>query len=153
MRLTMDLPQVSKARRIAMLAVAASALLSGAVTTAAAAALSFDVSPQDGAAAANATKDRVYKVGGDVNPPKPVHSVPAVYPDSERGKGMRSVTVLCKLVVTAQGLPEDVQAVQSPGKDFDDSAMEAIRQYRFTPAMREGKPVAVSLKIETNMRY
>ena len=31
--------------------------------------------------------------------------------------------------------------------------LEAIRQYRFTPAMRQGKPVAVSLKIETNMRY
>jgi TonB family protein len=127
----MDLTQVSKMRKAVMVALTASTLLGGAVTVAA---LSFDMPLQDGAAAANATKEKVYKIGGDVTPPKLVHSVSAVYPDSERGKGKRSVTVLCKLVVTAQGLPEDVQVVQSPGKDFDDSAMEAIRQYRFTAA-------------------
>jgi outer membrane biosynthesis protein TonB len=38
------------------------------------------------------------------------------------------------------------------GRDFDNSAMDAIRQYRFTPAMRKGSPVAVSISIETNMR-
>jgi TonB family protein len=144
------LTQVSKMRRAVMVALAASILLGGAVTVAA---LSFDVSPQDGAAADKATTEKVYKVGGDVTPPKLVHSVSVIFPDSERGRDKRSVTVLCKLVVTAQGLPEDIQVVQSPGKAFDDSAMEAIRQYRFTPAMRQGKPVAVSLKIETNMRY
>ena len=146
----MRLPTVSRAQRIAMVMLTACALLAGAATVAA---RSFDVSPQDGAAAANATKEKVFKVGGDVTPPKLVHSVSAVFPDSERGKGQRSVTVVCQLVVTAQGLPEDVQVVQSPGKDFDDSAMEAIRQYRFSPAMRKGRPVAVSVKIETNMRY
>ena len=150
MRLTMNLTTLSKMLKAAMVALTASALLGGAVTVAA---LSFDVSPQDGAPAANATKEKVYKVGGDVTPPKLVHSVSAVFPDSERGKDKRSVTVVCKLVVTAQGLPEDIQVVQSPGKAFDDSAMEAIRQYRFTPAMRQGKPVAVSIKLETNMRY
>jgi TonB family protein len=149
LRLTMNLTTLSKMLKAVMVALAA-AFLGGAVTVAA---LSFDVSPQDGAAAANATKEKVYKVGGDVTPPKLVHSVSAVFPDSERGKDKRSVTVVCKLVVTAQGLPEDVQVVQSPGKDFDDSAMAAIRQYRFTPATRRGKPVAVSIRLETNMRY
>jgi outer membrane biosynthesis protein TonB len=33
---------------------------------------------------------------------------------------------------------------------LDDKAIEAVRQYRFKPAMYEGRPVAVQLVIEVD---
>jgi TonB family protein len=144
MRLTMDLPKVSRAQRIAMVALTACALLGAAATAAV-------LMPEDSAAAADAMQDKVYKIGGDVSAPILTYSVDAFYPESERSKGKSHVIIVCSLVVSAKGTPEDIRVVRSGGKAFDESAMEAIRKYRFSPAMRRGKPVAVSVSIETNM--
>jgi protein TonB len=35
---------------------------------------------------------------------------------------------------------------------LDKKAIEAVQQYRFTPAMRDGKPVDVQVNIEVNFR-
>jgi protein TonB len=34
------------------------------------------------------------------------------------------------------------------GKGLDEKAVDAVRQYRFNPAMEAGKPVAVELNVE-----
>ena len=143
MRLTTVLPKVSRVQRIGMAMVTACVLAGGA---AAAAALPFDVTPQS-----TASHEKVYKIGGDVTPPVLIHSADAEYPKSERAKGKAHVIIVCGLVVNAKGMPEGIHVLRSGGKNFDKSAMDAIRQYRFSPAMRKGQPVAVSITIETNM--
>jgi TonB family protein len=152
MRLTMDVPKVTRARRIAMAAVAACALLGGAVT---ATALSFDVTPQDGAAANAPVQEKVYKIGGDVSAPALTYSVDAKFPDAERNakKGLQGVAVV-ELIVDSKGRPRDIRVKQSLRPDFDKCAIDAVRQYKFGPAMRQGKPVAVAITIEVNFhRY
>jgi TonB family protein len=152
MRLTMDVPKVTRARRIAMAAVAACALLGGAVT---AAALSFDVTPQDGAAADAPVHEKVYKIGGDVSAPSLTYSVDAKFPDAEKNakKGLQGVAVV-ELIVDSKGRPRDIRVKQSLRPDFDKCAIDAVRQYKFGPAMRQGKPVAVAITIEVNFhRY
>jgi TonB family protein len=149
MRLTMEVPKVTKARRIAMAIVATCALLGGAAT---AAALSFDVTPQDGAAAP--LHEKVYKIGGDVSAPVLTHAVDAEFPDARRKagkKGLEGVTVV-GLIVDSKGMPLDIQVKRSLAPDFDKSAIDAVRQYKFEPAMRKGKPVAVEITIEVNFR-
>ncbi len=99
MRLTMDVPKVSRTQRIAMALVATCALLGGAMT---AAALSFDVTPQDGAAGAG--QEKVYKVGDGVTPPVLVHAVDAEF--TKKGEGCQVSGRLCGLaVVDAHGMP------------------------------------------------
>ena len=152
MRLTMDVPKVTKARRIAMAAVAACALLGGAAT---AAALSFDVTPQDGAAANAPVHEKVYKIGGDVSVPSLTYSVDAKFPDAEKNakNGMQGVAVV-ELIVDSKGRPRDIRVKRSLRPDFDKCAIDAVRQYKFDPAMRQGKPVAVEVTIEVNFhRY
>ena len=152
MRLTMDLPTVSRTRKIAMAAVAACALLVGAGT---AMALSFDVTPQDGAAATAPLDEKVYKVGGDVSAPVLTHSVDAEFPDAEKHakQGLQGVAVV-ELIVDSKGRPRDIRMKRSLRPDFDKCAINAVRQYKFDPAMRKGKPVAVALTIEVNFsRY
>jgi TonB family protein len=152
MRLTMDVPKVTRARRIAMAAVATCALLGGAAT---AAALSFDVTPQDGAAANAPVHEKVYKIGGDVSAPSLTYSVDAKFPDAERNakNGMQGVAVV-ELIVDSKGRARDIRVKRSLRPDFDKCAIDAVRQYKFGPAMRQGKPVAVAITIEVNFhRY
>ena len=52
-----------------------------------------------------------------------------------------------------QGKPQRVQVVRHLGMGLDKKAVEAVRQYRFTPAMLHGDhPVAVTVNIEVNFR-
>lgn len=64
------------------------------------------------------------------------------YPESARRRGIEG-TVLLKMRITAQGRVEDVQVARSAGHpDLDESAIEAVRRWRFEPARRNGAPVA-----------
>ncbi|HZD76533.1 MAG TPA: M56 family metallopeptidase [Acidobacteriaceae bacterium] len=148
MRLTMDLPAVSRTRKIAMAAVTACALLGGAMT---ATALSFAVTPQDGATATSATKEKIYKVGNGVSAPVLTHSVDAEYSKKAKDAKHQGVSVV-SLVVDAHGMPQRVHTIRKLGMGLDEKAIEAVRQYRFKPAMHEGEPVAVALSIEVNFR-
>jgi protein TonB len=133
-------------------------LLSG--TLNAAAALPLDMNLQNGTAPQNATngsgenthpkkeKEKIYPIGGDVTPPKPL-STPTVDSGSYHGKVKRQGFVALRMVVNTDGVPEDIHVVRSGGKDLDAKAIDAMQQYRFSPAMRKGKPVAVQITIES----
>jgi TonB family protein len=151
LRLTTDLPAVSKTRKIAMAAVAAGALMVGAGT---AMALSFDVTPKDGATAGTAP-EKVYQIGNGVTPPVLTHTVDVEFPKNAgketRKAGWRGISMI-SLIVNSKGMPENLNVERSLSADFDEQAMDAVRQYRFKPAMKEGDPVAVSIKIEVNFQ-
>jgi TonB family protein len=146
MRLTMDLPKVTRTQRIAMAVVATCALLGGAVT---AAALSFDVAPQDVATTTAASHEKVYKVGGDVTPPVLTHSVDAEFTKKAKDAKYQGVSVVA-LVVDSHGMPRHVHTVRKLGMGLDEKAIEAVRQYKFKPSTLHGKPVAVQITIEVN---
>ena len=103
------------------------------------------IAPQDAAE----TSKAVYKVGKDVSAPKLISSKEPEFPESEKGrKGKFEGTCLLGFVVDESGMPQDVHVVRSLRQDFDEKAIEAVRQYRFQPATKAGAPVAVSLKVE-----
>jgi TonB family protein len=145
MRLTMDVPKVSRARRIAMTAVAASVLLGGAAT---AMALSIDVTPQDAATAAPA-QEKVYKVGNGVTPPVLTYSVDAEFTQKAKHAKHQGVSVV-QCIVDSHGMPQHVHTVRKLGWGLDEKAIDAVRQYRFKPGTLDGKPVAVAITIEVN---
>src|ERR1700729_4223080 len=91
----------------------------------------------------------VYKVGGDVSAPLVIHSVEPEYKDAARN-GKVSGNVLVSLLVDAHGNPSHVHVVQGLHMGLDERALEAVRQYKFKPGMRDGKPVRVELTIVVN---
>ena len=94
----------------------------------------------------------VYKVGKGVSAPVPLNSVEAKFPKSGHyGKGFQAL-VLIRLIVDAEGMPRDIHIVRSYNKDFDAEAIKAAKRYRFKPAMRLGKPVAVAITVEINFK-
>ena len=68
--------------------------------------------------------------------------------DPRSNKAEINQVVLVGLIVDANGDPQDVHVVRSIGKELDERAVEAVKQYRFKPAMQNGKPVAVHLNVE-----
>jgi TonB family protein len=86
-------------------------------------------------------------VGGGVAAPEVIHSVePEFTEDARRANFQGSVSI--KLIVDSQGNPQDVQLVHHLGMGLDEKAIEAVRQYRFKPAMYQGHPVSVQIVIE-----
>ena len=88
-------------------------------------------------------------VGGGVAAPEVIHSVePEFTEDARRANFQGSVSI--KLIVDSQGNPQNVQLVRHLGMGLDEKAIEAVRQYKFKPAMYQGHPVAVQIVVEMN---
>jgi TonB family protein len=146
MRLTMNLPKVSRTQKIAMVAVTTGALLGGAVT---AAAMSFDVMPSKDAAASKTAHEKVYQVGNGVTAPVLTYSVDAEFTKKAKDAKYQGVSVV-SCVVDADGMPRYVHTIRKLGMGLDEKALEAVRQYKFKPGLLNGKPVAVQITIEVN---
>ena len=63
------------------------------------------------------------------------------------GKG----TSVLNVVIKKDGTVDVLGIVRSSQcADLDESAIQTLKQWRFTPGMRDGIPVDVSMKIEVN---
>lgn len=64
------------------------------------------------------------------------------YPQMSRRLGEQG-TVMLRVLIGADGTAGDVRLVRSSGSErLDQSAIDAIRQWRFVPALRGGKPIS-----------
>jgi periplasmic protein TonB len=54
--------------------------------------------------------------------------------------------------VDKNGNPSDVKVVRGIGHGLDEKAVEAVRQYKFKPATKDGDPVMVDLYINVNFQ-
>ena len=91
----------------------------------------------------------VKKVGGGVSAPVLVKQVePQFSPEAKQNKIGGPVAV--SLIVDEQGMPQKVHVSRGVGNGLDEKAVEAVKQYRFKPAMENGQPVAVYLYVEVN---
>jgi len=90
------------------------------------------------------------RVGGRISAPIPINNVEAEFSDEARRAKYQGV-VLVSVIVDAQGYPQDPRVVRALGMGLDEKALEAVRKYRFKPAMRDGRtPVAVMVNVEVN---
>ena len=88
----------------------------------------------------------VYDLGPGVVPPRIIKQA-APRPSTARGvRVVGSVTIA--LVVSSKGIPRDVHVLKGLDKEVDQSAVAAVGQWRFAPAQRDSKPVAVRITLE-----
>ena len=94
-----------------------------------------------------------------VDPPEPTpvlaiegrNPKPPYPPDALRRQigGM----VVLRVDVDATGVPSDVDfALRSGDKDLDRAALDTVKQWRFTPATRNGKPVAAVVEVPVEFK-
>ncbi|HTV09800.1 MAG TPA: energy transducer TonB [Candidatus Aquilonibacter sp.] len=93
----------------------------------------------------------VYQVGGSVRPPIAIYTPDPEFSEEAR-KAKFSGNVVVSLIVDASGNPKNVHVLRGVGMGLDEKAVEAVRQYKFKPALQNGKPVAVYLNVEVNFQ-
>jgi TonB family protein len=91
----------------------------------------------------------VMSVGGGVSAPQVIHSVEPEFTDEARRAKYEGI-VSIQLIVDKSGNPQDIQVVRHLGMGLDQKAVEAVRQYKFSPAVYQGHPVAVQMVINVN---
>lgn len=96
-----------------------------------------------------AAQESPLRVGGNVKPPVLVHQAKPKYPKQAAKAGTEGA-VKVYLWVGKDGLPSHIRVVKGLGMGFDEAAVDAIRQYKFSPATREGEPVPVEMYVEVN---
>jgi protein TonB len=93
----------------------------------------------------------VRQVGGGVSAPTLVYKVEAEFSEEAR-KAKVSGNVVVGLIVDEKGNAIRVHVVRGLGMGLDEKAVEAVRQFRFKPAMENGKPVKVEVNVEVNFQ-
>ena len=93
----------------------------------------------------------VFRVGGGVSAPRVVYQPDPEYSEEARKAKYQGTCVLW-LVVGPDGRPRDIRVARSLGLGLDEKAIEAVKTWKFEPAMKDGKPVAVQINVEVSFR-
>jgi len=91
------------------------------------------------------------RIGGGVSAPQVIYQVEPEFSEEAR-KAKVAGNVLVNLWVDTNGNPSHVRVIRGVGMGLDEKAVEAVRQYKFKPAMENGKPVLVELNVEVNFQ-
>ena len=84
-------------------------------------------------------------VGGVIRPPAKTVHVSPVYPAIARAAKVQG-TVILEAVISTTGHVENVRILRSV-QLLDDAAVEAVRQWRFTPTFLNGEPIPVVMTV------
>ncbi|MGB8886843.1 MAG: energy transducer TonB [Candidatus Korobacteraceae bacterium] len=93
----------------------------------------------------------VFRVGGGVSAPRALDTPDPDYSEEARKAKYQGTCVLW-LIVGPDGKPHDIKVARALGMGLDQKAIEAVRNWKFEPAMKDGKPVAVQINVEVNFR-
>jgi TonB family protein len=89
----------------------------------------------------------IEKVGGRVSAPRLVYAPDPEYSAEALDLNYEGFCVL-SVVVDPNGRPRDIKVVQELGHGLDEKAVEAVKEWKFEPAMKDGKPVAVQTYVQ-----
>jgi TonB family protein len=85
------------------------------------------------------------RVGGAVRPPTRTRDVRPVYPEEAKAAGVQGV-VIAEVMIDAQGRVEEARVLRSIPL-LDQAALDALRQWEFTPTLLNGSPVPVIMTV------
>lgn len=80
-----------------------------------------------------------------------LHKVEPDYSEEARKVKFQG-TVLLSVEIDEQGRVRSLRVTRPVGLGLDEKAMEAVRQWRFKPAVKDGKPIATPAAVEVNFR-
>lgn len=90
--------------------------------------------------------------GDKITAPSPVHH-PSPHYTIEAFKAKISGTVYLKIVVNNKGEVTDAKVTKGLGYGLDESAVKAVKSWKFEPARRNGTPITTAVMIEVNFVF
>lgn len=103
-----------------------------------------------------------YHVGCGVTPPRLTYQPEPQFNEIARQQKINGIVTL-SFLVDVQGNPVNVHVIksiadtvdpyrQAAALTLDQAAVDAVKKYKFTPAMKDGKPVPIYLNVEVNFQ-
>jgi protein TonB len=81
----------------------------------------------------------------DIEPPVPVRTVPPEFPKAMRAAGTSGIVVVsCQ--IDDKGSVASATVAKSTNPAFDQAALDAVEKWKFRPASKDGKPVAIQVQ-------
>ncbi len=94
--------------------------------------------------------DKALRVGGKIGPPTKLVHVEPVYPDVARAAKVQG-TVIVEARIEADGTVSDAKILRSVPL-LDQAALDAVRQWVFSPTLLNGVPVPVIMTLTVTFR-
>jgi TonB family protein len=88
---------------------------------------------------------------GLITAPVAIFDPEASYSPEAKRKKIQGVC-LVSMVVDVNGIPQNLRVIKPLGYGLDESAMDAVKTYRFKPATKGGQPVPVMMTVQVNFR-
>ena len=92
----------------------------------------------------------IYELGDLSHPPRPTFQPDPIYPPELRSARI-SGQVILEFVVSADGTTRNIRVHSSTNPAFDESAMRAVRRWRFEPGEKDGQ--AVNTRVRQLLRF
>jgi TonB family protein len=93
----------------------------------------------------------VYELTEATRPPRPTRMQKPEYNDRTRRAAIEG-TVVLRCIVTSSGVAKRIVVVEGLHEDLDKASIEALKSWRFAPAIKGDKPVAVWFVVEFTFR-
>jgi TonB family protein len=90
------------------------------------------------------------RVAAHLQEEKLIRKVTPVYPVSAKKAHIQGIVQL-EMVLSKEGVPQDIRVISSPSDDLTQSALEAVSQWRYETTLLNGNPVSVITDV--NVHY
>jgi TonB family protein len=90
------------------------------------------------------------RVGGKIKAPSKTKDVKPVYPDAAKSERIQG-SVIIEAVIGAEGKVINAKVLRSIAM-LDQAALDAVKQWEFTPTLLNGKPVPIVMTVTVNFR-
>lgn len=94
---------------------------------------------------------KVEKIGGEVSVPKLIEKHEPEYTEQAKEAKIEGPVIL-KVIIETDGRIYDAAVVTGIDSGLDANALQAVKSWRFEPAIKAGQPVAVEASVVVNFR-
>ncbi len=91
------------------------------------------------------------RVGGSIEAAKLIAATHPQYPESVRAKGIQG-EVLLEAVISKGGVPISLTVITSPDAALSQSALDAVKTWRYKPTLLNGMPIEVATTIAVDFQ-
>ena len=94
----------------------------------------------------SAQDETIYRTGNGVSTPRLIKDIKPQYTAGAMRRGVNG-TVFLRCVVDRDGVPTRLEIVKALDDELDRASLETLKQWRFEPGQKDGKPVLVQIDV------
>jgi protein TonB len=100
-------------------------------------------------AAGQPTEPKDIRISPNVAETNLIRKIQPTYPAAAKQARVQGKVDL-QVVISVEGIPVDISVMSSPSDDLSQSALDAVRQWRYRPTLLNGAPVEVVTEVGVN---